>query len=60
MIRVQFNGDKSMYAADFKTVSPDVIQLTGKKIPRNTSQQPLHPQMFLKLKLMKKEKRLVT
>lgn len=42
MIRVQFNGDKSMYTADFKTVSPDVIQLTGKKIPRNTSGFKVH------------------
>lgn len=35
MIRVQFNGTKSMYAVDFKTISPSVIQLTGKKIPKS-------------------------
>ena len=37
MIRVQFNGDKAMYAADFKTISPNTVQLTGKNIPRKTT-----------------------
>lgn len=37
MIRVQFNNSKSMYQAEFKTISPSVVQLTGKKIPRNTN-----------------------
>lgn len=37
MIRVQFNGNKSMQQADFKTISSSVVQLTGKKIPRNTN-----------------------
>ncbi len=37
MIRVQFNNSKSMYQADFKSISPDTVQLTGKKIPRITT-----------------------
>lgn len=37
MIRIQFNNSKSMYAVDFKTISPSVVQLTGKKVPANTS-----------------------
>lgn len=35
MIRVQFNNSKSMYSVDFKTISPSVVQLTGKKVPRD-------------------------
>ena len=34
MIRVQFNGKKSMQEVDFKTISPSVVQITGKKVPR--------------------------
>lgn len=37
MLRVQFNNKKSMYQVAFERVSPDVVQLTGKKVPRNTS-----------------------
>lgn len=37
MLRVQFNNSKSMYQANFERISPDAVQLTGKKIPRNTS-----------------------
>lgn len=37
MIRVQFNDKDSRYDAEFKTISKDVIQLTGDKIPKNTS-----------------------
>ena len=37
MIRVQFNNSKSMYQANFKTISPDVVQLTGKNIPKMTT-----------------------
>ena len=37
MLRVQFNNDKRMYTADFKNISPGIVQLTGKNIPRNTS-----------------------
>ena len=37
MIRVQFNNTKSRIQADFKTISPNIVQLTGKNIPRNTS-----------------------
>lgn len=37
MIRVQFNNLKSMHQAEFKTISPSVVQLTGKKIPKNTN-----------------------
>ena len=36
MIRVQFNGDNVMYAADFQVAS-GTVQLTGKEIPRNTA-----------------------
>ena len=35
MIRVQFNKSNSMYQVDFKTISPSVVQLTGKKVPKN-------------------------
>jgi hypothetical protein len=35
MIRVQFNGDNSVLRADFKIISPSVVQLTGEKIPRS-------------------------
>lgn len=37
MIRVQFNDKKSMQEVDFKTISPSVVQLTGKKVLRDTS-----------------------
>lgn len=37
MLRVQFNDKKSMQQVDFKTVSPSVVQLTGKKVPKDTS-----------------------
>ena len=37
MIRVQFNDKKSMQQVDFKTISPDVVQLTGNKVPKDTS-----------------------
>lgn len=42
MLRVQFNNSKSMYQAEFTRISSDVIQLTGKKIPRNTSGFKVH------------------
>lgn len=35
MIRVQFNKTNSMYQVDFKIISPSVVQLTGKKVPKN-------------------------
>ena len=37
MIRVQFNDKKSMQQVDFKTISPNVVQLTGKKVYKDTS-----------------------
>ena len=37
MLRVKFNNQKSMHQADFKEISDNVVQLTGKKIPKNTS-----------------------
>lgn len=37
MLRVQFNNSKSMIEADFKMISEDVVQLTGKKVKPNTS-----------------------
>lgn len=37
VIRVQFNNLKSMHQAEFKTISSSVVQLTGKKIPKNTN-----------------------
>lgn len=37
MLRVQFNDKKSMQEVDFKTISPDVVQLTGKKVPRSNA-----------------------
>lgn len=37
MLRVQFNNSKSMIEADFKMISCDVVQLTGKKVKPNTS-----------------------
>lgn len=37
MLRVQFNNQKTMHQAEFKAISDDVVQLTGKKIPKNTS-----------------------
>lgn len=37
MLRVQFNNQKSMYQVNFKKVSPGTIQLTGEKVPQNTS-----------------------
>lgn len=42
MLRIQFNNSKSMYQAEFTRISSDVIQLTGKKIPRNTSGFKVH------------------
>ena len=35
MLRVQFNDKKSMQQVDFKTISPSVVQLTGKKVPKS-------------------------
>lgn len=37
MIRVQFNDKKSMQQVQFKTISSSVVQLTGKKVLRDTS-----------------------
>lgn len=37
MIRIQFNNSKAMYPVNFKTISPGIVELTGKKVPRNTS-----------------------
>jgi len=37
MVRVQFNNKKTMYNANFKMISKNVVQLTGKNIPENTS-----------------------
>ena len=37
MIRVQFNDKKSMLQADFKIISPTVVQLTGDKVSKDTS-----------------------
>lgn len=37
MLRVRFNDSKSMIEADFKMISEDVVQLTGKKVKPNTS-----------------------
>lgn len=37
MLRVQFNDKKSMQQVEFKTISPTVVQLTGKKVLRDTS-----------------------
>ena len=37
MLRVQFNDRKSMQQVDFKTISSDIVQLTGKKVFRDTS-----------------------
>lgn len=37
MIRVQFNDKKSMQEVEFKTISSSVVQLTGKKVLRDTS-----------------------
>lgn len=37
MLRVQFNNSKSMIEADFKMISENVVQLTGKKVKPNTS-----------------------
>ena len=36
MVRVQFNGKNSMQQVNFSMPSPDIVQLTGKKIPRCT------------------------
>lgn len=33
MLRVQFNGKKSMQQVDFISISETVVQLTGKKVP---------------------------
>lgn len=37
MIRVQFNDSKKMIDADFKLLSENAVQLTGKKVEANTS-----------------------
>lgn len=37
MVRIQFNKKNSRYKVNFKTVSPDVVQMTGKKIPKCTN-----------------------
>lgn len=37
MIRVQFNDSQSMQQVEFKTISQDIVQLTGKKVPKNRS-----------------------
>lgn len=37
MLRVQFNGKKSMQQVDFKIISPDVVQLSGAKVLHSTS-----------------------
>ncbi len=37
MLRVQFNDKKSMQQVNFNIVSPDVVELTGKNVPRDTS-----------------------
>ena len=42
MLRVQFNDKKSMYQVDFKTISPTVVQLTGDKVPKDTSGFKMH------------------
>ena len=41
MVRVQFKGDNRMYTAEFKSISSNVVQLTG-NIPRNTSGFRVH------------------
>ena len=41
MIRVQFKGDNQMYTAEFKSISSNVVQLTG-NIPRKTSGFKVH------------------
>lgn len=37
MIIVQFNDSKKMIDADFKLLSENAVQLTGKKVEANTS-----------------------
>ena len=37
MIRVQFNNQISRHVCEFESVSSEVVQLTGEKVPRNTS-----------------------
>lgn len=37
MLRVQFNNLKSMQEINFKQISANVVQLTGKKVKKNTS-----------------------
>ena len=36
MLRVRFNNSEAAYNVDFKTVSADIVQLTG-RVPKNTS-----------------------
>lgn len=36
MIRVQFNDSASIIDADFKLISENAVQLTGKKVKQNT------------------------
>lgn len=33
MLRVQFNGNKSMQQVDFKLISPEQVELRGEKLP---------------------------
>lgn len=35
MVRVQFNGNKAMQQVNFKTISDNVVQLTGEKVPKS-------------------------
>lgn len=37
MLRIQFNDKKTMGQAKFKMISPSVVQLIGKKIPKSTA-----------------------
>jgi len=37
MLRVRFNGKNSMQQVEFKKISETVVQLTGKKVPKDTS-----------------------
>lgn len=35
MVRIQFNGSNSMQQVNFKTISDNVVQLTGRKVPKS-------------------------
>lgn len=37
MIRIQFNDNLSMQTVKFKEISPDVVQLSGDKIPKSNA-----------------------